>query len=82
MGRSLLFYSRQGEDAQLTTGIPTLKADRMNTQLPLGISLLGPIFVYFANTSSFETFYDSEYFILQGGVVHYLSRRQLPPLAQ
>lgn len=30
-----------------------------------------------ANTSSFETFYDSEYFILKGGVVHYLSGRQL-----
>lgn len=39
-----------------------------------GISLLGPIFVYFANTNrysantcSFETFYGSEYFILKCG---------------
>lgn len=57
--------------------------DRVTT---LGISLLGPVFMYFANTnrysantSSFETFYGSEYFILKCGVVHYFSWRQLHP---
>lgn len=82
VGSSLLFYSRKGAGClaglQDTKGVPTITADKMTRVTTFGISLLGPMFVYFANTNrylantcSFEPFYGSEYFILKCGVVHY-----------